>query len=269
MVVRSRLATMFAVVLGAALLSAPVATASVPVYNAPIAALNASQSSNWSGYNQGQLMVHHPFRSISGSWVVPTATQHTPGEQEYSSTWIGIGGGCVNSSCSITDSTLIQEGTEQDVAADGTASYSAWWELIPRPAVPIAGFVIHPGDRIVSSITRVGTELWSFSMTNASTGQTFTKKVRYSSTKATAEWITETPLVVGGGGTGFAAMPDLGTVNMDAGLANGANPRLDPSQEIQLVSKGVVVATPSAPDPDADGFNDCVWATSCAAPASS
>ena len=41
-------------------------------------------------------------------------------------------------------------------------------------------------------------------------------------------------------------------------------------QEMQLVdTNGAALATPSSPDPDTDGFNDCAYASTCAAPASS
>jgi Peptidase A4 family len=268
MVLRARLATAFASVVGAALLNGPAGAAATAVYHSPIVAIDASQSSNWSGYNQGAAAVHHKFNSVSGTWVVPTATQHTAGEQEFSSTWIGIGGGCVNSSCSVTDGTLIQEGTEQDVAADGTPSYDAWWELIPAPEVKIQGFAVHPGDVISASITSAAQNIWTFKMTNTTTGQAFTKRTPYNSSHLTAEWITETPLIIGGN-AGFAAMPNLGVVNMDLGTTNGVTPHLAPSQEVQLAPNGGIVATPSSPDPDTDGFNDCVWASSCAAPSGS
>ena len=77
--------------------------------------------------------------------------------------------------------------------------------------------------------------------------------------------VVEKILIIGGN-AGFAAMPNLGVVKMDRGVVNGANPHLKASEEIQLVPNGGIVATPSAPDPDTDGFNDCVWASSCAAP---
>src|SRR4051794_28580373 len=60
---------------------------------------NASQSSNWFGYNQGSQERGMKFHSISGDWTVPSARQHTKGHAESSSTWIGIGGGCVDAKC--------------------------------------------------------------------------------------------------------------------------------------------------------------------------
>ena len=79
-----------------------------------------SQSSNWSGYNQGILESGTPTSSISAQWTVPTATEHTAGQAEDSATWIGVGGGCLDASCSATDNTLVQAGTEQDVSRLGT-----------------------------------------------------------------------------------------------------------------------------------------------------
>jgi hypothetical protein len=170
------------------------------LYHPTIAVWNQRQSSNWSGYNQGTIEQGWTlYTSVSGRWVVvPTATQHTPNEQEYSSTWIGIGGGCEDINCDVTDGTLIQEGTEQDVAKNGKASYYAWWELIPAPSLRISAFAVHPGDAIVGTIKQLQPGLWKFVLQNARTGHTWSKTVPYSSTEVTIEWITETPSIIGG-----------------------------------------------------------------------
>ena len=61
---------------------------------APHLRSNTNSSSNWFGYNQGTLEQGSKlFNSITGDWTVPTATQHTSGQAEDSSDWIGIGGG--------------------------------------------------------------------------------------------------------------------------------------------------------------------------------
>ena len=107
------------------------------------AKVNANQSSNWFGYNQGTLEQGSKlFNSITGDWTVPAATQHTAGQAESSSDWIGIGGGCVDAGCTVTDNTLIQTGTEQDVDATGAPSYSAWWELVPAPSMTISNMTV-------------------------------------------------------------------------------------------------------------------------------
>jgi hypothetical protein len=79
--------------------------------------------------------------------------------------------------------------------------------------------------------------------------------------------IEETPLIIGTGGTGLAAMPNLGTVHFTSATLNHANPGFQPIDEIQLVdSNGHVIATPSAPGAALNSFNDCIWKTACAAP---
>jgi Peptidase A4 family len=228
---------------------------------------NANQSSNWYGYNQGTLeQGGKQFHSIAGNWTVPTATQHTRGQAEFSSTWIGIGGGCVDAKCRVGDTTLIQTGTEQDVSKSGAASYSAWWEVIPAPSLTIGKMTVRPGDRMHAAIAELvpGSEVWRITLQDLTRGQTFTTTVPYSSTHLTAEWIQETPLVFGTGGAGLAALPNLTNPAFDLAKTNGAAAHLKASEEIQLVnSSGRVIGAPSAPDAQADGFALCTWASSC------
>src|SRR5207245_433216 len=101
----------------------------------PIVVVAANQSFNWSGYVQGRLEKNATFHSIAATWRVPVARPHRAGEAEYSSSWIGIGGGCLDTSCKLTDVTLIQAGIGHDVDASGEAEYYAWWEAIPPPRV--------------------------------------------------------------------------------------------------------------------------------------
>jgi hypothetical protein len=73
---------------------------------------NTNESSNWFGYNLGSLALGGTlFNSMTGDWTVSTASSHTRGQDEYSSDWIGIGGGCVDAGCTVGDNTLIQTGT--------------------------------------------------------------------------------------------------------------------------------------------------------------
>ena len=227
---------------------------------------NAAQSNNWFGYNQGTLEQGGKlFNSITGDWTVPTATQHTAGQDEASSDWIGIGGGCIDANCTVGDSTLIQTGTEQDVSG-GKASYSAWWELVPVPSLTISSITVHPGDHMHAEISEVvpNADLWKITLQNVSTGQSFSTTVPYPSTHATAEWIEETPLTIGTSGAGLAALPNLSNTPFSNATVNGANANLRASEEIQLTdSNGNVIGTPSAPNGSANGFTACAWATSC------
>jgi hypothetical protein len=233
---------------------------------APSARVNANQSNNWFGYNQGTLEQGSKlFHSVSGDWTVPTATQHAAGKSASSSDWIGIGGGCVDATCTVTDNTLIQTGTEQDVSASGAASYSAWWEVIPGPSLSISSFPVSPGDHMHADITEAvsGSEVWNITLTDVTKGKTFTQTVPYSSSYGTAEWIEETPLLIGTG-AGLAPLPNLTPTPFSLARTNGANAGLKTPEEMLLVdSNGKVIGTPSAPNGTADGFTACAWATSC------
>jgi hypothetical protein len=236
-------------------------------------AVNTNQSNNWSGYNQGSVEQGGTppklFSSIGGDWTVPTATQHTSGQAEYSSDWIGIGGGCVDSGCTTSDNTLIQTGTEQDVSSSGAASYSAWWEIIPGPSMTITSMTVHAGDKMTASISQSAPGVWAITLKDTTDGQSYTTTVPYSSSEDTAEWIQETPLILGTN-AGFAALPNLTSPVFDLATTDGTSANLKASEEMDLVdSSGNVIGAPSAPDPDADGFNVCTWTTSCSAPSSS
>jgi hypothetical protein len=239
---------------------------------APHASVHANQSSNWFGYNQGSLeQGGKQFSSIAGDWTVPAATAHVAGQAEYSSDWIGIGGGCVDAACTVTDNTLIQTGTEQDVDSSGRASYSAWWEVIPGPSLEITNMTVAAGDHMHASIAELvaGSNVWTITLQDVTRGETYSTTVPYSSTHLTAEWIEETPLILGTN-AGFAALPNLTNPVFDLATTNGAPANLQASEEMLLTdSSGKVIGAPSAPDSDRDGFSACTWATSCAAPGGS
>jgi hypothetical protein len=242
------------------------------MFHRPIVRVGASKSNNWSGYNQGTLEKGgKQFSSVDGTWTVPTATQHKAGEAEFSASWVGIGGGCVDANCSVTDATLIQAGTSQDVDTSGAAHYSAWWEIIPAPSTPIANFSVSAGNVIRVTIAETTPGLWSIVVQNQTTGQTFNTTTPYTSTHATAEWIEETPVVIdNSGAVTVGPLPVLTPVGFDHSLTNGSPAALVASEQIQLIdANGAPLATPSAPDPDADGFNVCSFAASCGAPSSS
>lgn len=258
-------------VLGGAGASAAAITGTTAVYHDPIVVVGTNQSNNWSGYNQGTLeQGGKSFHQISGTWMVPTATAHKAGQNEYSATWVGIGGGCVDATCMVTDSTLIQAGTSQDVDTTGRANYSAWWEIIPAPSVQVS-LPVAAGNTISVTIAETTPQLWSIVINNVTTSQSWSTTVPYSSTYATAEWIEETPVVIdNSGAVSIGPMPNLSQVNFDASTTNGANAGLKSSEEMQLVDANrAPLATPSSPDPDTDGFNDCSYAGTCGAPTGS
>ena len=82
---------------------------------------------------------------MSGSWVVPTAKCTAAGEPTYSAFWVGLGG------AGDTEA-LEQTGTETNCSAQGTASYYAWYELVPKAPVRV-DLPVSAGDHISSKVT--------------------------------------------------------------------------------------------------------------------
>ena len=234
----------------------------------PIVVVAANQSFNWAGYVQGALEKGTTFHSIAATWVVPTASPHRAGENEYSSSWIGIGGGCLDTACTLTDATLIQAGIGHDIDAAGHVDYYAWWETIPAPLVRTT-VRVGPGDRVGVAIFegRVP-EVWTIAIANFTRADFFTITLPYASTHATAEWVIETPVVISDAGVvSVGPMPNLTVVRFDNARANWVPAAFVPEERMQLVDFDLSpIATPSLPDAQRDGFNDCTYTATCAAP---
>ncbi len=252
----------------------------------------AEQSNNWSGYQLASL-VPGTYHQISASWVVPTASQAVPGQSEASATWIGIGGGCVQSvnlivaSTCVVDQTLIQAGSEQDVSASGkTVTYGVWYEILPEPETPVS-LPVTAGDTVSVDIAEGLPASWTITITVTSPSSTTTVThtatipTNYPGLGLTAEWIEESPLLIGTGGTGISSLPELNSgnpaVTFSQARLNGAKKALASATPIQLISGGGrVLLSPSAPDPDADAFAVCEnlkntshTTLSCSAPSAS
>ena len=156
-------------------------------------------SNNWSGYAVAlprSASAATTFSSISASWTVPAISSATiPG---YSSVWIGIGGFLERSN------RLIQAGTEQDIASDGSKNYYAWFESLPQPTVNVGR--VSPGDLINVRINRVGDpqSTWHVTLSKESKGIITTligKDVtirKNSVSSRSAEFMVEAPAAVSG-----------------------------------------------------------------------
>jgi len=145
-------------------------------------------STDWAGYvvvsdysNPQPVVV-----GVNGSWNVPQVTVSQA--DEFSATWIGIGG--------YLEETLIQTGTEQD-SINGIAEYSAWYELLPNDSVTITTLDVMPGDKIQASIKLVDSDTneWLLEIADVTKTQRFRESFFYNSSRLSAEWIIERPLV--------------------------------------------------------------------------
>lgn len=181
-------------------------------FDKPLQRLFNDNSLNWSGY---YVTNTSGYASANSSWTVPSVATSSSG---YSSAWVGIGGvsGTGN---------LIQTGTDQDCTTGTTAAgelkyhgldaksitngkggggsgggstsckatYYAWYEAYPAPEVKISNFNVNPGNVISASVQQVSGG-WSTTITNVSTGQTFTATIsNFNPDMTTAEVIMERP----------------------------------------------------------------------------
>ncbi|HWE14374.1 MAG TPA: G1 family glutamic endopeptidase [Solirubrobacteraceae bacterium] len=165
---------------------AATAACALGVVPAASAATDVQQASseNWAGYVVGGSgSSGQQFKSVSGSWVAPTASCTSgPG---YSAFWVGLGGSGQSNS-------LEQAGTEADCSASGTPSYFAWYELVPQAPVKV-NLAVHPGDHISSKVTVEGSNV-TISLSDQTTGASFSKTLRMSSPDvSSAEWVAEAP----------------------------------------------------------------------------
>jgi hypothetical protein len=191
-------------------------------------------SSNWAGYAVGG----GPYRSASGQWTVPSVSAR--GAAGFSAQWVGIDG--------FSNRSLIQAGTEADFYA-GSAHFSAWWEILPAPAVRIRGLSVRAGDVITVTIARVSTGRWRITVQDSRSGSYSTTRP-YAGPGTSAEWIEEAPIVAGRA----TALAVHGTLVFDNARVNGSNPALVADDAGAMIRHGVQSNTPSAPDADGNGF---------------
>ena len=196
-------------------------------------------STNWSGY----ALAGSAISDATGSWTVPQVGQPKNIRQvQFSSTWVGIDG--------YNNSNLIQAGTEQDWI-NGKPFYQAWWEILPAPETPIPSLAIHPGDSMSVSLSQ-GLPNWTITVTDHTTGQTYSIQQPYSGPLTSAEWIQEAPTV----GSHVAKLAADSTVVFDSGTVNGASPGLKNAEQGAMFRGRKQISTPSLPDSDVspDGF---------------
>jgi len=152
----------------------------------PIPAVSIAR--NWAGnVADNNLLNPKPaVTAVSGSWTVPTVKDI--GTDSYSSVWVGIGGQF--------DQSLIQVGTEQDFVG-GAAKYLAWYEMLPSGSITISAIQVSPGDKIQASISQAGTNSWTITLQDMTTGTKFQNTFSYNSGQLSAEWIVERPQING------------------------------------------------------------------------
>ena len=240
-----------AVTVACALGTVPAASASTGVQTAA--------SANWAGYVVGGSSSATRYRSVSGSWVAPTAKCSSG--QGFSSFWVGLGGsgsGSSSASGSSGSEALEQAGTEADCNADGSPTYSAWYELVPAAPVKV-GMAVHPGDHITSKVTVDGTNV-TITLTNVTTGGSFSKTLPMSSPDvSSAEWIAEAPSTCNQGVSDCTplSLADFGTVQFSGASATTTDGHTGTISD----SAWSTAAVQLSPGASQSGFGDAQFAS--------
>jgi Peptidase A4 family len=227
-------------------------------------------SFNWSGWAQGGAGAK--YQSVVDTWKVPTVNTSISGTQ-YSSDWVGIGG--------LNDGTLVQAGTEADHIG-GSAFYQAWTEVLPAAEDPLT-LAVHPGDKIKTSVKLVS-GVWHMKVKDVTTGKSAGRTATQASagsSEASVEAIHERPCIA----DGCTSVSDLATLTTTTnvtfdpgkyGTTSTANKPLMTANggatvdQILMLNNAdtAVIATPSKPDSDNDGFTVADGATAPPPPSS-
>jgi hypothetical protein len=161
-----------------------VAPGTRPPFFDPIRNVTVSYNTIWAGY----AVTGSDFSLVQGSWIV-TAVDCTKTPNSDSSEWVGIDGWSSN--------TVEQIGTDADCNGK-TPFYYVWYEFFPLNTVVISDVSIAPGNKFSAMVNYVGDSEYVVSITNDTTGESFSKKVQFKGAdgsgapkRNSAEWIEE------------------------------------------------------------------------------
>jgi hypothetical protein len=148
----------------------------------------AVSSTNWSGY--AVTGATGSITDAKASWRVPAIANTCPSTtNQYSSFWVGIDG--------YSDNSVEQIGTDSD-CQNGVPTYYAWFEFYPHPLFIINSLTINPGDTMSAEVKYSGKNQFTVSITDVSTGQSFSTTTKIRASLSSAEWISEAPSSSGG-----------------------------------------------------------------------
>jgi hypothetical protein len=196
--------------------TAACAFGAVPVASARASEVQKSISENWSGYVVGSSS-DTTFKTVTGSWVQPSATCSAAGGDTYAAFWVGLGGADGRTA-------LEQDGTEVNCTAGGKATYYAWYELVPKAPVKV-DLAVSPGDHMTATTTVNGHDVTE-TIVNHTTGASFTKTLTMKDPDtSSSEWITEAPSECQGSVDNCSplTLSDFGEVNVTGAVATDSN----------------------------------------------
>jgi hypothetical protein len=208
----------------------------------------SEKSSNWSGY----VAAGGPFTAVAGTFNVPSLTAAPT--RTATAEWVGIDGN------SAGDPSLIQAGVQETYDPSTKATrWFAWWEILPEAETPIP-LPVAAGNAVTVSINQLSVGVWRITVTNDTTGQTFSTTQSYSGPGESAEWIVEAPISAITG-----SIEALGPYAPNVRFSNLSTTGTQTVVTAEvMVQNGVTVSEPSAFTPA--GFNVAYGAVAPSAP---
>ncbi|HXZ99210.1 MAG TPA: G1 family glutamic endopeptidase [Candidatus Binatia bacterium] len=203
----------------------------------PLASQPGSVYYNWSGYSvQGT----SGLTSMAGCWTEPAVTPASGDSYAWAS--IAVDG--------VTDQNMLMVGTAADWY-QGEASYIAfWYSGSTNTGANIDAVVVKPGDSMCAGLAAGAAGNWTVTVTDESTGEQYSTAQPYQGPLNAASWLLLNPQYPSSPLMGF------GQVTFDKALLDGGNPHFTLADSIEMVdqSGNNVIAYPSPPDADTDGF---------------
>jgi hypothetical protein len=159
--------------------------------NCSVPAFGSVTSGNWAGY----AAFGNHFRFVEADYSIPSVNCAASPDGSQAAVWAGLDG--------FGNSTVEQEGTFAECSG-GSASYFAFWEMFPNPAVVFTN--VSPGDAIHVS-TYFASGHWNLQLVDRTTGGGFQVSETCSTCKnVSAEVISEAP----NGGPPSGLLADFG-----------------------------------------------------------
>jgi hypothetical protein len=199
---------------------------------------NPNTSSNWSGY----VFEGSGITGARGTFNVP-ALNPTAGLSDTTE-WVGVDGNA--------DNTLIQAGIDEEYNPKlGHVVITPWWEMLPAAETPIPSMTVSVGDSITAAVQQQsGSTTWTITVTDNTTGQTFTTAQYYVGAQTSAEWIVEAPSFGNTVVTLGVYSPSITFSGLSIG--SGVPVALD---RLFMVQNDAVVSSPSVFDGAAGAFS--------------
>ncbi len=199
---------------------------------------------NWCGY----AATGGSWTSVTATWVQPAVQTNYSSVYSWAAFWAGLDGDGSN--------TVEQTGTDA-YSANGSVGYLAWYEMYPANPVVIP-LTIRAADEMTATVTTDGSGNYTLTLTDDTTGDSYTTMQAGPTQPSSAEVIAEDPGPLGSP----VPLADFDTVDFSGCAFNGQPLSAFACTQWDMESNsGVLEAVPSALGGDGASFSVSTVAT--------